>query len=216
MTSSGNNRQSYLERWGLLRFLYSAMMRRASRYLGLVHCIVVMRPLQEDAPPPDDGREYRLLTRQELLRFCEDPELDLDREQVAASLDRGDTCAGCLEEGQLLGYMWRAYEPNPHSGNLYVEFADHCRYGYKSLTRPEHRGKRIQTNLVRSTEHQAETGRTHSIGFIRSDNYPSLRSARFSGNQVVGFAGYWKPGRRAYCYRSPGARKAGFRFVQRS
>ena len=85
--------------------------------------------------------------------------------------------------------MWRALGAAPHEGHVFVDVPKPCRYGYKSFTLPDWRGRRIQSQLARSADPwYIARGYTHAIGFIESDNYASLHSNRKHGNRTVGWA----------------------------
>ena len=55
-------------------------------------------------------------------------------------------------------------------------------------------------------------GATHALSTIHSHNYASLRADARSGARRIGLAGYIQIFGRVIPFRSPGARKVGFRF----
>lgn len=212
-------RRSYLARWGALRSAYAFVMDKVRDYLGFSLCVVVSRPAMGKRLPAIDtsypGREYRLLNEQELLAHSSDPTLELNAGFIRERLMVGDTCSGALEGGVLLGYVWRAFSPVSVRDTLWVDAGEAGRYVYKAYTRPEYRGQNISNSISVATE-SIYKGRTHNIAFIESHNYPSIRSALKMGNAVVGYAGHWKIGQRYVCFRSPGARRLGFRFLNKA
>ncbi|WP_375170310.1 hypothetical protein [Marinobacter sp.] len=208
--------RDYLARWGALRSVYAFAMDRLRRHLGFSLCLVISRPAQGgNLPAIERGypeREYRLLEEPELIAHSADPTLQLNPDFIRDRLSAGDTCSGALEGGVLLGYLWRAFSPVSVRDQLWVDAGAAGRYQYKAFTRAEYRGQNIASSIAVATE-AIYKGRTHNIAFIESHNYPSIRSSRKMGNRVVGYAGHWKIGARYYCFRSPGARRLGFRFM---
>lgn len=206
--------QEYIKRWGIAKAFYRAVMTRLKRFCGLTLCVIIVRPLRTAPPPPDNAhhRQYRLLTESELIEFSADKELALDPEEIKRNYARGDCCAGAIENAQLVGYLWRAYAPTWHDGNIYVDFGPTSRYAFKSFTRPAYRGQRILNDISVSTEALNLRGRTHAIAFIETHNFPSIKSARYNGNEFVGYAGYFSVFGKILFFRSTGAAKVGFRF----
>jgi hypothetical protein len=88
-----------------------------------------------------------------------------------------------------------------------------CRYVYHTYTRPEYRGRRLPAalNALDETEAAAQ-GRTHTISFVESHNYPSIAFGNRLGNRCIGYAGYVRLCGRPYPFRTPGARRHGFQF----
>ncbi|HEX2482149.1 MAG TPA: hypothetical protein VHQ69_09735 [Methylomirabilota bacterium] len=67
-------------------------------------------------------------------------------------LDRGDLCVAAFEGERLIAYVWRAFGSTPAEDGLWITVPKPARYGYKSFTRPEYRGRHIQQVLSFSTD----------------------------------------------------------------
>jgi GNAT superfamily N-acetyltransferase len=194
--------------------LATLLMPRLRRYLGLSLCRVMSRPLGEVALSADGLQvSNRLMTEAEMLAYCDDDELELSQEKVRAAFRRGSLCVGALRDGTLLGYVWLAFGPTPHVNGVRVEFPPDARYTYKSFVRPLWRGQRIAARLAAHGDALCvKRGRTRTASFIDIDNYPSIRSSEAMGTKTVGFAGYLHCLGMVFAFRSPGAKRFGFRF----
>ena len=191
----------------------SALRRR----LGLHVCRVMVRELgsaRRTRAPEGADLEFRALRACELLRWCRDPALELEPEQVRAAWLRGDRCLGALHGERLVGYLWLAYGPTPHTDGLWVEFHPDARYSYKKFVLPDYRGKRTAHGLSALADSDAFTrGRRFAINFVALENRASLKATRRSGSRTVGYAGYLRWGAAVIAFRSRGARAYGFRFL---
>jgi hypothetical protein len=187
---------------------------RLSR-VGLRVFVIYLRP-HHGLPGPHeagDAIEFRILEWDELFRHANDPELDLDESFLHAAKERGDLCVGAFDGQRLVAYIWRAFGPTPAEDGLWVRFRRPYRYGYKSLTRPEYRGRHIQSAMAPTTDAVLlERGYTHAIGYVALHNLSSRRSALRHGNRAIGYAGYVRALGRAWTFESPGAKRHGFAF----
>ena len=211
----------FIKRWGPVKTLYSLFMRNIRKILPVNFSVVVCRPL----PLPNgklkkpDGIQLAVLTEQQLMAWCKHTELDLHENIVKHALKRGDYCIGATEKGKPVAYVWRAFSDTPHvrSHNIWIAIGDSARYGYNSLTLPQYRGRHIQPALsALGDELIPDHGKKISIGFIETDNYPSIRAALTLGSKIVGYAGYIIIFGKFLSFASPGAKKVGFRFYQSS
>jgi hypothetical protein len=207
-------RREHINRWGIWHSLYEFLMIRLQRHCGLVFCAVITRPLRTSVPPlaENSGSEYRFLSEQELIKFAKNSELQIKPSVIKAAFAKGDTCTGAINNGRLIAYLWRAYSPTKYTDGLWIDFGPQARYSYDSFTLPQHRGQRVLTTLSLSTDALDQRGRKNSIAFIETHNYSSLKNAEFSGNTIVGYAGYWHFFGKYYTFHSIGAKKEGFRF----
>jgi hypothetical protein len=162
-----------------------------------------------------DGRiALRALTEPEALAWCGDPELELKPDQVQAAFGRGEVCLGAFDGGRLVGYVWLAYGPAPHTGGMWVQFDPRGRYTYKKFVRPAYRGRKVAHGLSALGDAPAfARGREFSLHFVALGNRASLKSALRSGSRTVGYAGVLRCGQLSMPFRSPGARRYGFRFA---
>jgi len=164
-------------------------------------------------PERNSGRRFAVLAEAQVLAWCKDPALELDRRHAARALRRGDVCIGVSENGFPVGYVWYAYRTAPHADKLWVEFQRGLGYAYKAFIRPDFRGRGIAAELYTRGAELCPKKSTHSgISFIAAGNAPSLRAAERAGWQRVGYAGYASLFRRALPFGSAGAKRFGFRF----
>ncbi|MEM6708671.1 MAG: hypothetical protein AAF648_07785 [Pseudomonadota bacterium] len=137
---------------------------------------------------------------------------DLDADFVAEATARGDRCVANFLGDELVGYAWIAYGPTPHLDGVWCETGSPDRYAYKAFTHPRFRGKRLRGTFHALEADDAAFGVTHSVSFIAWWNRSSMKAIARNQAVRIGWAGYWTIGTRRFCFRSPGARRAGFRF----
>lgn len=198
-----------------LRDIAGKLFRRLQSLSGVHLFRVIARPLYRE--PLDLGQlahiEYRLMSEMELLAHCRDEALELSEGQVRLAFTRGEVCVGALHCGKLVGYEWHAFDAAPHRDGVWVTVCPEARYSYKKFVRPEYRGQRIGGVLSRYSDvHFLERGRKWSVGFVDLHNAASFRTAQRLGSRTVGYAGYFRFGDRFIPFRSPGAKRFGFRF----
>lgn len=198
----------------LLWRTYAFVMRRLKPILVLNH--VTTRPLQ---PEPTfqalPGITIRFASREELAKACQRNDLPLSEAWLDESFKRGDLCTAAFEGERIVGFTWNSTSTAPHVDGMWVEFKPPYRYGYKSFTCEDYRGKRINNALLEySDRYYIEHGWTHSIGFVETHNFSSIRSStRNPGRKFVGKAGYIKVFGKVFSFRTLSVKKLGFRFV---
>lgn len=206
-----------IQRWGFVRTAYALLMNRLRRYTHLNFCRVTTRLLgNADSPSAiPASRSYRELTEEELIRFSSDTELELTPDLIRTALKRGDICVGAVENNRLVGYTWFAFNTAPHLDGVWVTFPAQARYAYKTYVKEEFRGGKIASDLnVHGDTICLKRGKAFGIGFIDTHNYASYRSVRRVGARTVGYAGYFQCFGRTFIFRTPGARRYGFRFYR--
>jgi hypothetical protein len=212
-----------LSRWGLPRAVYIRTMVLLKPWFTL--CGVYVREhdpaARSHAPAP--GISVRAATRAELLRAAQDPIMELDPATVDAALRRGDICVAAFDSTRehvsdperLVSYAWRSFTTAPHVEGLWVTFERPHRYGYKSLTLPDYRGRHLQDLVSYYTDALClERGFRYGLAIIETHNFASIASNLRRGSRVVGWAGYVKLFGRVFPFRSSGARRHTFRFVK--
>ena len=194
---------------------YQRIMNRLRRWLFV--SVIYVRDLREEklkAPP--EGFEAKFVDKGELLECCSDPSLDLSAQFVESAFERGDVCTGMFYNGRLIAYMWRSTSIAPHTKYIDVETRKPYRYGYKSLTLKEYRGRHIPEYLAPvSSQYFIERGYPYSIGFVETQNCASRRSELRRGSYKVGYAGYISLFGVRITFRTTGVREKGFRFVSK-
>ncbi|HEY6822256.1 MAG TPA: hypothetical protein VI321_09565 [Burkholderiales bacterium] len=193
----------------------SRILNSLQRRLGVYVCHVLVRPWSEAsaAPERNSGLRYAVLADAQVLAWCSDPELELDRRQAASALRRGDVCIGVTQNRFPIGYVWYAYRTAPHTRKLWVEFQRGLGYAYKAFIRPDHRGRGIGGDLyARGGELCPKKGTHSGISFIAVGNSPSMLAAERAGWRRVGYAGYASFFGAMLPFRSAGAKRFGFCF----
>ena len=122
---------------------YQRIMNRLGRWLLFVSAIYVRDLRKENLKAPPEGFEAKFVDKQELLECCGDPSLYLSAQFVESAFARGDVCTGMFHNERLVAYMWRPTSITPHTKYIDVETRKPYRYGYKSLTLKEYRGRHI-------------------------------------------------------------------------
>jgi GNAT superfamily N-acetyltransferase len=170
------------------------------------------RTLPEVQPPaPPQSITIREMTRDELLQFTLDPELDLKPKALRGMASGNRYCFGALDGEKLVAYTWIALTTAPHPYDLEVRVNTPRCYGYKAFTRAEYRGRKIWPVLVQFAEAAArERGCDEALSYIELDNAPSLAAAKKINARRVGFAGYLRCFGQCFPFCSPGAKRAGF------
>jgi GNAT superfamily N-acetyltransferase len=159
--------------------------------------------------------QFSILAEQELLDFSHDPALQLVDTRIKNSLARGEICIGATLDGKLVAYVWRTFFATPHDNkrNIWIDFNAAAAYGRYSFTLPAYRGKHIMPSLLAFADNYClDKGATCVIGYIETDNYPSIRACMKAGYRGVGYAGFIHLFGKLFSFRTPGAKKHGFRF----
>src|SRR5581483_7657771 len=87
---------------------------------------------------------HRIATREEMLRLCDEPDLDLRSDLVARRFDNREICIASFSGARPVGYDWYSRGPIPLPDTaLHLRFPQHLVYGYNSLTVRSHRGRGI-------------------------------------------------------------------------
>jgi len=208
-----NDIGSEYRKWGLRKFLYARLMRALAPWLFF--CSVEVRTLcaEPKLPKLAPGRSVRVATQQELEAVAADPIYEMSKSFIRESLERGSYCMAVFQDDKIISYAWRSFSTTPHVGGIWVEIGPNYRYGYKGFTHPDFRQQGLQhfTSLASDAD-AIRRGCTLGIGFIETHNYPSLISNAKRNNKRVGFAGYLRFRGRVFPFRTPGAKKHGFRF----
>jgi hypothetical protein len=211
-----SNKIGFLRRWGLVRSIYALLLRICRTFLTFNISAVVCHPLvrTNSSTSNPEGYQFSILTEQELLDFSHDPALGLDDTRFKDWLARGEICIGATLDDKLVAYAWRAFSatPDDYTHSIWVDFNAAATYGRYSFTLPAYRGKHIMPSLWAFGDNYClDKGKTLSISYIETDNYPSLRAAMRGGYPVVGYAGYIYLFGKLFSFRTPGSKKYGFR-----
>jgi hypothetical protein len=202
-----------IKTWGFFPFLYDGVMSRVRPWFMLCELQHRHHTRREEPYPLADNREVRIATREDLAAAAMDPESDIKAKWLEQALKRGEICAAVFEDGRVLSYVWRAFGPTPHEKDVWVEFDPKYSYSFKTFTRPDCRQQRLNHVVNYAMDcHLLDRGHEDCLIFVETHNYPSLIGAHKRGNRPVGYAGYLRLFGRVFCFRSPGAKRHGFRF----
>jgi GNAT superfamily N-acetyltransferase len=202
-------------RWGVAATLWARLMRRLHRWLIL--CRIQARDLPHGRAPTEleDGFSLRIASRAELDRAALELPDQLSREFIDAATSRGDLCFAVFQGETIVAWVWRSFSTAPHADGLWVRVDRPNCYSYKSYTRPSLRGRRLIGRLTLYADQVCrERGCEHSVGFIETHNYASIRANTRLGSRRVGFAGYVKVLGKSYPFRTPGVVPHTFRFYR--
>ena len=202
-------------RFGWTASISSRLLRRLLTHLGIHLCVVRTRALRSDPPNANLplGIRLAILDRDQLLRTCNDEEMDLTHGFVDAALERGDVAFGALHEDRVVNYMWRTFTAAPHTDGLWIWVSKPYRYGYKGFTHPSYRGQYINAVVsFFSDAHFLERGYTYDIGFVAAHNMASLATSKRKGNTAIGYAGHVRWFGRCFPWRTRRVRETGFEF----
>lgn len=199
--------------WGLTKALHYWLMEALKRWLFL--CVVDLRPLNAKPKLPSlpAGRSVHVATRPELERLTDESIYEIRRSFIDAALARGAFCVAAFQDDKIIAYVWRSFCATPHVAGLWVDFGRKYRYGYKAFTHPDFRREGLQHAIAFVADAEAiRQGYTHAIGFAETHNFASLISDAKRGHERVGYAGYLRFRGRVFPFRTPGAKRHGFRF----
>jgi hypothetical protein len=173
-----------LARWGLMKTVWAAIMVRLKPWVMLSQ-VHIRKNQQEHKAPTHDGITIRLADYAELVRASESMPDQISLAFIQSSLSRGDICAGAFADTTMVGFQWASFTTAMVNDELWVKFNEPYRYGYKGYTRPEYRGRRLIQSVLRCADREClARGRTHTISYIETHNYPSLKhNKQRMGNQ---------------------------------
>jgi ribosomal protein S18 acetylase RimI-like enzyme len=189
-------------------------MHQLARRGGLHVFRVFQRKLDASAPwRYPAGCEFSVLSEAETLRECRNPELELSEASVRDAYGRGGVCIGARVAGELVGYVWFAFDTAPHLQGVWVKVPPQAIYRYKAYVHPLHRGKGIAPALYRFADGALQgRGREHVVNCIATHNFASISASLRSGAQTLGYLAYWQRGERFVSFHSAAVRRFGLRF----
>lgn len=205
--------QEHRQRWGWGKALHIVLMNRLQQHLGMHFFVIQSRPLNTDPPVPQipDGDFVGNLDIAGLHATGTNPELQLDLDDAAEKIARGDACFGYVTDSKLVAYTWLAQSTTRMEEGLWVNFPAGFSYGHAAFTLPAHRGRRLQQLVVNECDRWLTAhGHTHNIDYIRVQNHASLLADRRYGNLPIGYAGFIKWFGKVWPWRSPALSKIGF------
>lgn len=189
------------------------LLSRIARRAGIHAWQIFTRPLSTSAPVSPAGLVMRLMPPDEPAATWSDPELQVDARKAAEGFARGEVCVGAFDGATLAGYAWFAYRPAPHSEGIWMDFDSRAIYTYRAFVKPRYRGRGMAPALyVFADRLFLDNGREFAVLCIEATNGASVAAARRAGAQKAGYTAYWHRAGRLVAMRTPGVRRAGFRF----
>jgi len=202
-----------VDRWGLFRLLWAAFMHRVSPWLTLCQVQTRRNAPREETSVTEGSLRIGLAARDDLYRAVAEMPDQLDADFVESALARGDICAAAFDDSRIVSFQWASFTTARVNDRLSVKFTEPFRYGYKGFTDPAYRGRRIAREVMLFCDSEClARGYTHTIVYVETHNYASIANLDRLGNRCIGYTGYFKVGRRYFPFRTPGAKRCGFRF----
>jgi GNAT superfamily N-acetyltransferase len=195
--------------------MLGAVMRRLARHAGLRWFRFFERPLDQAAPhgAQHEPLQIRFVPPGEIGALWRDRELDVREEMARGASDRGDLCVAAYDGPIIAGYCWHAFTPIPHLDGVWVRFARHVAWPYKSFVRRSYRGRGIARRLYRFADPAGvERGRNTSVICVEAHNAPSVAAALRAGYRDAGGAGYLRRGSLFRDWYSAPVRRLGVSF----
>jgi GNAT superfamily N-acetyltransferase len=195
--------------------MLGAVMRRLARHVGLRWFRFFERSLDQIASHDlrQEGLQLRFMPPGEIGALWRDRELEVREEMARAASERGDLCVAAYDGPVIAGYCWHAFAPVPHLDGVWVRFARHVAWPYKSFVRPAYRGRGIAQRLYRFADAAGiDRGRCTSVICVEAHNAPSVAAALRAGYRDAGAAGYLRRGSLFRDWYSAPVRRLGVSF----
>lgn len=199
---------------GFVRTGYALLMQGLKRALGLFVVRVGQTPVDARRPPRPDGVDTELLSASQMRSVAAaDPALEISASFLDDAQRRGHVCVLTRYRGEIAGYGWTSLRRCVHTESVHVVFGEGYRYNFKAFTLPWARGKHLRGHFGALDAFNREHQISHSVYFIETHNFASLRAARRNGGTFCGYAGYLLVFGKLLTFRTRGAAGAGFAFV---
>ncbi|HTE52497.1 MAG TPA: GNAT family N-acetyltransferase [Kofleriaceae bacterium] len=164
------------------------------------------------------GYQIRFASREEVLRAIADPEVaeEMSVEFARAALDRCDECYAVFDGDRMVSFGWYSSRPTPVADDVLLRFDPSWVYMYKGYTLRDFRGQRLHgIGMSHAARDLTARGARGLISYVKSNNFPSLRSIERMGYRVFGEVFLARPFGRPLSWASPGCRAYGFRLEAR-
>lgn len=191
--------------------MHVQIKRLLKRFLNLKLVWVSRRQLGPVQSPPMLVRT-QIASFETLKPYLDNPAYGFNERVVSSNFDRGDICVATYLDDVLAAYSWVRYKPVAIQGVVWADFGPAYRYNVWGYTHPEFRGRHIRGSFGALCELDRKHAITHSIGYIDTHNFASLRAETRHGGEIIGLAGHFKLLGHVVTFRSPGAKRYGFRF----
>jgi hypothetical protein len=196
---------------GFLDHLHLEIKWLLKRLLDLKLVWVTRRELSPATKPPDSVHT-QIASHKMLKPYFDDPAYGFNEQTVSGNFARGDVCVVTFLNDRLASYSWVRYQPVEIRGSVWADFGPGHRYTVWGYTHPDFRGRHIRGSFGALDELDREQAITHTINYIDTHNFSSLRAEARHGGEIIGLAGHFKVFGRIFTFRSPGLKKYGFKF----
>lgn len=180
-----------------------------------------MTAVVDDIEPSmfEAGRfRLRFASPEEVLRTALDPEVaaEMSVEFARGALDRGDECYAVFDGDRMVSFGWYSTRPTPVADDVLLHFDPSWVYMYKGYTLRDFRGQRLHgIGMSHAARDLTARGARGLISYVKSNNFPSLRSIERMGYRVFGEVFLARPFGRVFTWASPGCWPYGFRLEAR-
>lgn len=204
-------RTSYT-RYGAWQTARSACLRLLRRMLRYELCAIQYVEMDLQPPAPADGYTCRQVSREEFHQHVCD---EIAGTNMDWAFDRGDLCVANLRQEDIVGYDFSTRHPTAVTDGVEFCFREGLAYGFAAVTAPAHRGKRLAPLRWYEVFRVRLDDNVRPVFYLNLANSASLKSNRnITGPEtpVLGYTAYWILFGRAFCWRSPAARRNGVGF----
>ena len=181
---------------------------------GMTAVVADIEPSMFEAGP----YQLRFASRDEVLRAVEDPEVaaEMSAEFARDALERGDECYAVFDGDRMVSFGWYSTRPTPVADDVLLHFDPAWVYMYKGYTLRDRRGQRLHgIGMSHAARELTARGARGLISYVKSNNFPSLRSIERMGYRVFGEVFLARPFGRVLTWATPGCRPYGFRLEAR-
>lgn len=198
-------------RFGMLATLHDFAISEIEKIIYFRCLVIYVMDTPLKAGPMPDAISIRVMTREDIRFYENQPGWELPSDFVEKALGAGDECFGAYYKGQLCGYAWYAKAASTSARRLTTSFSEHYVYAYKNMTVPEHRGLGLQKWIKGYTfDYYARQGKKGIIVAIDSQNFPSRHSTEGVGARIVGYWPYMLKGDFYWGKGSKGCQSIGY------
>jgi hypothetical protein len=177
------------QKFGLQAALHDIAYRAANRLTDVMllrGMTIAMDTVDPEYLKPQEGR-WGFMARELLLDRVRAQESDMTEDFIHDAIAQGDRCYGVLHGDTLASYGWYATRPTPIDDDLTLHFDPAWAYMYKGFTLPAYRGKRLHGfGMARALAALSNEGSAGLISYVRSNNFPSLKSCYRMGYRDFG------------------------------
>jgi len=212
-----NKLTSTIERHGFLNFCKLLSLRMFAKVVDL-NVLNFMTLDLEDVDPKfleeNPKFVFRVLQREEALRFAALEETNLSLKVVEEAFTKGDRIYGLLDGDRLASYGFYSEGITGITDDLSLVFGPGYVYMSTGYTLPDYRGERLHgIGMARSLAAYKEEDRKALISFVDASNLDSLKSVYRLGYKDIGKAIYFKLFGKYHVFHTGRCRDYGVRVV---